>query len=68
MSAGPIPSRSISDWADRAGMDDADSQCFRAAIRAMDRVYLEWAATPEDQRADAPTRSISGELIDAIFG
>jgi hypothetical protein len=49
-------------------MDDAESQSFRSAIRALDRVYFEWAATPEDQRVVVPTRPISGELIDAIFG
>ncbi|WP_425486700.1 phage tail assembly chaperone [Aurantimonas endophytica] len=68
MSAGPIPSRSISEWTDRESMDVVEAQSFRSAIRAMDKVFLDWAAKPKAERENVESRPMTGALFDALFG
>ncbi|KAA0970312.1 hypothetical protein FPY71_07245 [Aureimonas fodinaquatilis] len=65
MTTGPIPAASIERWS--FGMGDDDAECFRVAIRCMDREYLAFAALPEDQRPQAKNRDMTPELFDALF-
>ncbi|TKT79969.1 hypothetical protein [Aquamicrobium sp. LC103] len=68
MGVGPIPASSIRAWAERSGYDDAETETFRACIRAMDRAYLDFASKPESERQKVESRTLSGELFDALFG
>ncbi|WP_210319283.1 phage tail assembly chaperone, partial [Aureimonas glaciei] len=68
MGSGPIPSHAIDRWAERLG---AELGMFRAAVRAMDRVYLDHINTPADEHAARQTvsdRPVTTELIGALFG
>lgn len=49
-------------------MDPAEGQSFRAAIRAMDRVFLEFVSKPEAEREQVESRPMTGPLFDAMFG
>jgi hypothetical protein len=68
MGVGPIPASSVSRWADRAGLDEDETETFRSCIRAMDRAYLAYASLPEEQRPKSSGRELSPELFDALFG
>jgi hypothetical protein len=63
---GPVPAASIDRWA--AGMDEEEADGFRVAIRAMDAVYLKFVHTPENERHPPGARSITPDLLVALFG
>lgn len=67
MGVGAIPASAITEWADRVGLNDVESEAFRSCIRAMDRAYLEFANKPEAERQKVESRPMTGALFDALF-
>ncbi|GHC79365.1 phage tail assembly chaperone [Limoniibacter endophyticus] len=68
MGVGPIPLASIDNWIGHNDLDEVDGECFKYAVREMDKAYLEYANKPEDQRPTVSSRPLTPELFDAIFG
>lgn len=66
MAVGPIPASSISKWCEGWSYDE--TVMFRTCIRAMDQVYLSQAKEAGSGKPAPPTKEMSPDMMDAIFG
>lgn len=65
---GPIPSKSIREYADYLGLDRGESVRFRSVIRAMDKEFLDVSTPkPTPKRGVGPTVDTETKMTPSLF-